>query len=102
MIKRDIVRRLGETTACYKLTQKEINDVVTEVFKIMSEAFVQGEEIQIRGFGHFHVKYRKPRKINHPSTKQIIQSHPKYMVSFDPSKDLKQKLHITDTKGVNL
>lgn len=98
MIKTDVVRLLNNTTACYKLTRKEINNIVDELFSIMAKAFCEGEDVLIRGFGHFHVKYRKPRQINHPETKEVITSHPKYMISFDPARNIKRKLRLDPTK----
>lgn len=99
MIKSDIVKRvserLGHTRACYRLSQDDINSIVTEVFNIIGEAFLEGESVTIRRFGQFSVSYRRPRKINHPATKQVINSHPKYMVKFNPSIALKKKLHVS-------
>jgi len=98
MIKNDLIRLLNEKTACYKLTQKDVGEIVDELFSILVEAFERGENVLIRGFGHFRVKYRKPRAINHPGTKKVVTSHPKYMINFDPAKNVKRKLRLDPTK----
>ena len=94
MIKEDLVKRLNDTSACYKLTQKEIRQIVTELFGIMTKAFLEGEEVHVRGFGHFRVKYSPPYEINHPTLKQKVMAHPKYVINFDPARNLKQKLRL--------
>ena len=94
MIKEDIVRRLGETSACYKLSQKEIKAVVTELFNTMTNAFKEYEDVQIRGFGHFRLKFQPPRIINHPASGERISSHLKYVISFDPARKTKQDLRV--------
>lgn len=96
MIKEDIVRRLGETSACHKLSQKEIKGVVTELFNILTNAFLEHEEVQIRGFGRFRLKYLPPRAINHPASGKRISSYPKYVISFDPAKKTKRLLRVDE------
>lgn len=94
MIKDDIVRKLAESPTCYRISQKQLRQIITEVLDIMTEALLSREDIVLRGFGHFKVKYRAPRIINHPSTKQQIMSHPKYVILFDPAKNIKQEMRL--------
>ncbi len=96
MIKDDIVRRLADNPLCYRISRKHVGKIVTEVLNIMTEALLAREDIVLRGFGHFKVKFRPPRMINHPSTKQQIMSYPKYVISFDASKNVKQQLRLDD------
>lgn len=97
MIRKDLVRRLSRTTACHGISQNDLDVIVKELFSIMTNAFLEGEEVAIRGFGRFWVKYRKPYKINHPGRKEVVSSHPKYQVHFRPAKTLKDKLQVTNT-----
>ncbi len=96
MIKDDIVRKLSESSTCFRISQKQVRKIVTELLDIMTEALLDHDDIVLRGFGHFKVKYRKPRIINHPSTKQQIMSHPKYVILFDPAKNIKEKMRLDD------
>ena len=92
MIKKDIVSKLSEDSCCYKIPQSQISDILTKAIDIITEALFSGEDVLLRGFGHFHVKYRAPREINHPATKEKIMSPPKHVVSFEPARNVKRKL----------
>jgi nucleoid DNA-binding protein len=92
MLKKDIVSKLSEDSCCYKISQKQISKILTKAISIITEALFSGEDILLRGFGHFHVKYRRPREINHPVSKEKIMSKPKHVVSFEPARNVKQKL----------
>lgn len=100
MIKNDIVRKLSESPICFRISQKQLRQIVTEVLNVMTEALLNREDIILRGFGHFRVKYRAPRVINHPSTKQRIMSPPKYMIFFDPAKNIKQQMRLGESASI--
>jgi len=94
MIKKDIVRKLAEDSSCYKIPQSQIGDIVTKMIDIVIETLESGEDVLLRGFGHFKVRYRRPRPINHPSTKEIIMSSPKKIILFETARDLKRRLRM--------
>jgi nucleoid DNA-binding protein len=50
------------------LTKKDVADTVDEFLEAVSRALVQGKHIEIRGFGTFKVKDRKPRTARNPRT----------------------------------
>lgn len=101
MIKKDIVKKLSDSPLCYKMSQKHIGKLVTEVFNIITEALLNSEDVQLRGFGHFVPRYRPPRVINHPGTGKQIMSHPKYVVLFEPAKNVKRELRLAEPKSMN-
>jgi len=92
MIKNDLVDKLSESSVCYGLTKKEIRKIVSELFEIITAAIIDGDEIEIRGFGKWETRHRKPRKINHPSNGKIIMSHSKRVVHFNPARKVKADL----------
>ena len=95
MIKKDIVRKLADDSSCYKIPQNQISDILTKAIDIISEALESGEDVLLRGFGHFKVRYRRPRLINHPSTKEKVMSPPKKVILFETARNLKRKLRMT-------
>jgi len=98
MIRKDIVKKLADSPTCYRIPRKQIEQIVIEVFQAMSDTLLEHEDVLMRGFGHFRVRYREPRMINHPSTKEQIMSPPKYVILFEPARNMKRKLRLTKPK----
>ena len=66
VIKSELMRALNE-----KLPERQVSDVelaVNCLLKYMVDAFVQGERIEIRGFGCFDRHHRPPRIYRNPKT----------------------------------
>lgn len=101
MLKRDIVNRLHENPICFRMSKKHIGRIVTEVFSIITEALLDNEDVLLRGFGHFKPKYRRPREINHPGTGEKVMSHPKYAILFEPARNVKRELRLTEPKAIS-
>ena len=57
--KKDIVKRIAEHTA---LTQVQTKEVVQKSFDAIIDAIVEEGRIELRNFGVFEVKVRRPRK----------------------------------------
>lgn len=101
MIKKDIVRQLADKPICYGISQKQLGEIVTEVFGIITDSLLSQEDVVIRGFGHFKVDYRRPRVINHPTKKEQVMSHPKYVVLFQPATNVKRALRVTKPESTD-
>jgi len=101
VIKKDIVRKLSEDSSCYKIPQTQISDIITKALEIITESLVSGEDVLLRGFGHFKVRYHAPREINHPSTKEKIMSPPKNVILFESARNVKRKLRIVKSGTTN-
>lgn len=95
MIRKDIVNNLAKSPTCYRIPRRQIEQIVVELFQTISDTLQNHEDVLIRGFGHFRVKFRKPRVINHPSTGEQIMSPPKHVILFDPARNVKRKLRNT-------
>ena len=50
------------------LTQQTAEQIVSQVFQSMAEAFAQSERIELRGFGSFGVKALSARQRRNPRT----------------------------------
>jgi len=101
MIKKDVVKQLADKSICYGISQKQIGEIVTELFNVVTESLLNHEDVVIRGFGHFRVDYRQPRIINHPTKKEQIMSHPKYVVLFQPALNVKRALRVTEPESTD-
>ncbi len=69
-------------------TKKEARQAVEKVFSSLAEALRSGEKVVISGFGSFHPKLTKEKKMINPKTKKIMVISPRIKIKFKPSKDL--------------
>ena len=82
MIKSELVRALNE-----KLPELQLGDVdlaVNCLLNHMADALVQGERIEIRGFGSFDLHHRPPRIGRNPKTGETVNLPAKVAVHFKP------------------
>lgn len=86
MVKADIVSALYEK-GYYK---GQANEVVDEVFQIIQDALMNGEQVQIRGFGTFYVKDRKGRNSKNISTGEMWVSKDYKLPAFRAGNSLKE------------
>jgi len=88
MTKRDLVARISEQTG---LTQVDVARVVEKTFDNITETLSRGEGIELRNFGVFEVRQRKPRIGRNPSdpTKQY-PIPARAVVKFKPGKEMKE------------
>ena len=63
------------------------------LLKHMADALIQGERIEIRGFGGFDLHHRLPRIARNPKTGEAVQVSTKVVIHFKPGKDLKDRVN---------
>jgi integration host factor subunit beta len=86
MVKAEMVARLAQRM---KISKKEADVVVKTIFGTIVDSLSNGEKVELRGFGSFRIKERKPRKSRNPKTGEIVQVPAKKVPFFRPGKDLK-------------
>ena len=90
MVKSKFVRALNE-----KLPGSQLDDVEAAVnclLKHMADALVQGERIEIRGFGSFDLHHRAPHIARNPRTGEAVDLPAKVKVHFKPGKEMKDRV----------
>ena len=75
------------------LTRKQTEIVVDTVFDSIKDALAKGDKIEIRGFGNFRLKQRKPRKARNPKTGESVDVPAKRVLFFKVGKALKESLN---------
>lgn len=75
------------------LTRNQTEIVVETVFDSIKKALMNGEKIEIRGFGNFRLKTRKPRKARNPKTGESVDVPGKKVLYFKVGKALKEALN---------
>jgi nucleoid DNA-binding protein len=86
MIKANIVRKVA---ADLNLKDSEALAVVDAVLESMKEIISNDGRLEIRDFGVFRVKQRKPRTGRNPKDKRTYPIPPRKVVTFKMGKELK-------------
>lgn len=90
MTKADLIE---EVSRLAELTRKDSEVIVETVFDSVVRALRSGDKIEIRGFGSFRTRQRKPRVGRNPKTGERVDVPPKKIPFFKPSKDLKEMIN---------
>ncbi|MEW6685081.1 MAG: HU family DNA-binding protein [Candidatus Edwardsbacteria bacterium] len=87
MTKADLVRQVAEKTG---FDYKDTKIIVQEFLEAIKKTLSEGKNIEIRGFGRFKVKNRKPRIARNPKKPQETFEVPARVVPiFQASDELK-------------
>lgn len=90
MLKSDLINILIEKRG---VTQKQAEATIETIFESMKEALCRGENIEIRGFGAFHVKSYEGYQGRNPKTGEIIPVKPKRGLLFRTGKELRDRVN---------
>lgn len=90
MTKRDLVSRISNETG---MIQMDVQKIVQLTLDGISDAVAQGHKVELRNFGVFEVRTRKPRvgrNPNEPNTNVSIPS--RTVVRFKPGKEMRESV----------
>ena len=91
MIKSELVQKISEENP--HLFQRDVGRLVNTIFNEITDAMSSGRRIELRGFGAFSVKHRKPRLGRNPRTGRSVQVEEKIVPFFKPGKLMRDKLN---------
>jgi len=74
------------------LSHKQADVVVETILETMKGAIAHGDRIEIRGFGVFSLRLRRPRRARNPRTGEPLVSAERRAAHFKPGKELKAVL----------
>ncbi len=86
MTKADLIE---EVSRLAELTRKDSEVIVETIFDSVVRSLRVGDKIEIRGFGSFRTRQRKPRVGRNPKTGERVEVPAKKIPFFKPSKELK-------------
>lgn len=89
MNKLELISALKDRTS---LTKAEAAEVVRIFFDALSDAFIKGERVEIRGFCSFHIKEYKSYMGRNPKTGDKVMIPPKRLPFFKCGKELKERV----------
>ncbi|TVQ97311.1 MAG: integration host factor subunit beta [Desulfovibrionales bacterium] len=90
MNKSELIRTLAEKN---NIPMDYATIVVNTFFQSIKDAMIQGDRVEIRGFGSFKVKDYQGYKGRNPKTGQSVNVQPKRLPFFRPGKELKDHLN---------
>jgi len=88
----ELINILCEELSDSGLLKSDITLSVKELINSMSAAIASGQRIEIRGFGSFTLRSRKPRMGRNPKTGESVALGVKHAPHFKPGKDLKERV----------
>ena len=92
MTKAELVEEVARST---ELSKKHAEIIVNTVFDSIVDSLKAGEKIELRGFGSFRIRHRRPRVGRNPKTGDKVQVPAKRIPYFKPGKDLRELLNDT-------
>src|SRR5437868_6855588 len=96
MTKADLI---DEVSRVVELTRKDSEVIVEAIFGSIVRSLHGGDKIEIRGFGSFRTRQRKPRIGLNPKTGDRVEVPAKKIPFFKPSKELKDLVNTSPTSS---
>jgi len=89
MTKRDIILKVSEQTG---LKQIDVKEVVQKTLDCIVDSLSANQTIELRNFGIFKVKQRRPRKGRNPKTGAVVPVPQRKVVVFKPGLVMKARV----------
>jgi integration host factor subunit beta len=89
--KSDLIEMLAKKLP--NLAARDVEVIVNTVFDSMTDALKKSERIEIRGFGSFEVRNRKPRIGRNPKTGQAVEVGERLVPFFKVGKELRERVN---------
>ncbi|PIU58345.1 MAG: integration host factor subunit beta [Deltaproteobacteria bacterium CG07_land_8_20_14_0_80_38_7] len=91
MNKSDLIETVGKHLP--NLSTRDVEVIVNTIFDSMTEALAKDERIEIRGFGSFEVRVRKPRKGRNPKTGAPVDVEEHRVPFFKTGRELREMVN---------
>lgn len=96
MTKSELIKRLSDQFP--HVLPHHITRMVEIIFSQMTKALVNGNRIELRGFGSFSVREREAREARNPKTNKMVKIDKRSNVYFRSGKELRDRLNQAVTK----
>lgn len=74
-------------------SEKDVEIGINQILEYVSETLSGGKRIEIRGFGSFALRYRRPRNAHNPKTGEKLVTPPKFALHFKAGKELRDRIN---------
>jgi integration host factor subunit beta len=92
MTKSDLIEQLAENNG--DLTKRDAETIVNSIFDSISDALVDGDRVEIRGFGSFTVRERDSRDARNPKSGELVKIPAKKTPFFKTGKELRERVDV--------
>ncbi len=82
------------------LNKRESQDMIAAFFALVSDCLVDGNDVQISGFGNFQIRTKAPRPGRNPRPGESIPIEARRVVTFHASHKLKEQIQGESTTAV--
>jgi nucleoid DNA-binding protein len=89
LTKKELVKTIAEEVGLPSTTVREI---VQRAFDGITETLLKAGRVELRNFGVFRVKERKPRKARNPRTGEAVAVSRKLVVTFKPGREMEERV----------
>ncbi|MFA7543292.1 MAG: HU family DNA-binding protein [Candidatus Cloacimonadaceae bacterium] len=89
MTKADLVKEISDSTG---IIRKDVAVVVDALFQGIKDILADGNHLEIRGFGTFRLKTRKPRMGRNPKTDEKVPVPERTVPTFKFSREFKNEV----------
>ena len=90
MVKSEFVRAIHKKLPELQLSQVEL--ALNCILEQMTDALVEDERIEIRGFGSFDLHHRPARIARNPRTGEAVNLPAKVTTHFKPGKEMRDRV----------
>ncbi len=91
--KQSLIQDIAKSTG---FVRNDIKTVVEQFLDLVGEKLIEGNTIEIRGFGTFACKPRKARPARNPRTGETVLIEERMVPTFKFSNDIKDKINALD------
>ncbi len=91
MTKSELIEQL--TTTNDMLNKREAEMIVNTIFDGIGQALIDGDRVEIRGFGSFTVRQRDAREARNPKSGTIVSIPDKKTPFFKTGKELRERVN---------
>jgi integration host factor subunit beta len=90
MIKSELIMAIAKKQSHLSISDVEL--AVKCLIESMTNELASGGRVEIRGFGSFSLRYRKPRMARNPRTNEQVSVQEKYTLHFKPGLELSTRV----------
>lgn len=91
MNKSDLIEMLAKRLP--NMAGRDVEVIVNTIFDSMTDSLCRGDRIEIRGFGSFEVRCRKPRIGRNPKTGTSVEVGERKVPFFKVGKELRERVN---------
>ena len=91
MTKSELIEKLSESHDL--LNRKDAELVVNTIFDGIGDALVNGDRVEIRGFGSFCIREREAREARNPKSGELVQIPSRKTPFFKTGKELRARVN---------